>query len=500
MAKYFKVVSALAPDSYRYPGPWEDREHPNGISGRVVGFGSPPHAVLVVGSVTLPELSPSGPWAGIGIVYKAPYTSNPFASMRAVVGISGRHRGGDLPHWTAIMWGASNVFWRWTTDVVVGQSGTFSFYANASGLPLTINTSLGPVSVAHGCIAGLWGNVLINNGACGYLGSDQGITGVAGLVGEEGWGAYDATVSISGAGVYHIAAPVVEGKTPADGSTTNDVYIPIEFDLNHTGLFPGTLVDGIDVTKTKVWVNGTLVCNGGVCIAGWNVVVGGGDEPHYALTHTIPFPLSTATVVVTVYAEDIDTLNVSDSWSFIMQSDVHIGGGVGGARRGGGRGGPGWGISGAWWGEGGVIVIAKDILLVNFSNRIVSDENLFDILNYEILSDTGGVVTAKVIRVLRTYFRATTSVFFHVKYLEWGNRYRFNIGANKIFDELGKPLAAQSVVWLMQRTKVDSMISFFQRLYNNKIGDFSSMRLLVQAIAMSDEIIGGFDQENSTAP
>ena len=395
--------------------------------------------------------------------------------MRAVVGISGRHwGGGGLPYWTAIMWGASNVFWQWTTDVVVGQSGTFSFYANASGLPLTINTSLGPVSVAHGCIAGLWGNVLINNGACGYLGSDQGITGVAGLVGEEGWGPYDATVSISGAGVYRIAAPVVEGKTPADGSTTNDVYIPIEFDLNRAlpGLFPGTLVDGIDVTKTKVWVNGTLVCNGGVCIAGWNVVVGGGDEPHYALTHTIPFPPSTATVVVTVYAEDIDTLNVSDSWSFITQSDVHI----------------------------GVIVVAKDIILVNFSNRIVSDENLFDILNYEILSDTGGVVTAKVIRVLRTYFRATTSVFFHVKYLEWGNRYRFNIESNKIFDEIGKPLAAQSVVWLMQRTKVDSMISFFQRLYNNKIGDFSSMRLLVQAIAMSDEIIGGFDQENSTAP
>ena len=284
------------------------------------------------------------------------------------------------------------------------------------------------------------------------------------------------------------AAPVISNQSPPDLAIGQSGGVPVSFDV-------ADLDGNLDPTTVSITIEGVVIYSSEVAISGWSVSRNAITNGFHYVVYG-PGYHSQATINVTVYAEDIDTLNVSGSWSFTMQSDVHIGEGGGG----GGGGGPGWGISGAWWGGGGVIVIAKDILLVNFSNRIVSDENLFDILNYEILSDTGGVVTAKVIRVLRTYFRATTSVFFHVKYLEWGNRYRFNIESNKIFDEIGKPLAAQSVVWLMQRTKVDSMISFFQRLYNNKIGDFSSMRLLVQAIAMSDEIIGGFDQENSTAP
>jgi len=135
-----------------------------------------------------------------------------------------------------------------------------------------------------------------------------------------------------------------------------------------------------------------------------------------------------------------------------------------------------------------IVVVAKNVILVNFSGNIVSNSDLFNPDNYSVSSLLGGN-NGIVKYVYPTYSRKTTSIFLQVEQLVKGGQYRFTTRGGELRDENGFYILWGSVNWTMHRTKVDMVISTLANMYGTNVG--SNIRSIIEAIMISDEKLGG---------
>lgn len=129
---------------------------------------------------------------------------------------------------------------------------------------------------------------------------------IAYVAGEDNW-ICDVDVDY----LVDLTAPYVDSKYPAAGTRGIDIDVIPSFNLkdNETG---------VNTATTKIWVEGSLIYDGGVSSSGWTVsrtTVSGGYK--YTLNHSTSFAFKSE-ITVRVYGEDLaSTPNTVDtSWTF----------------------------------------------------------------------------------------------------------------------------------------------------------------------------------------
>jgi hypothetical protein len=150
-----------------------------------------------------------------------------------------------------------------------------------------------------------------------------------------------------------------------------------------------------------------------------------------------------------------------------------------------------------------VFVVARDILKVNFTSAVAVRDSLLNPESY-VISLLEGDVLPVVVEVLPIEDPTTTSVFLRLSpKAELGSTYQLTMpsagATGEIFDEDiddrvlydpdGVPLATMSDQWTHHRTKVDSVLASMAGMYEKQVG--GNLRMLLQAIMISDEEIGG---------
>lgn len=98
---------------------------------------------------------------------------------------------------------------------------------------------------------------------------------------------------------------------------------------------------------------------------------------------------------------------------------------------------------------------------------------------------TNGVVHA----VRPSVSRTSEFLILEVKGLTHGQRYKFQLLADRRYDVVGDPLDALETTWTMHRTKIDTVLNSLPACYNTSTG--AVLRALLEAIVVNDEKIGG---------
>lgn len=137
-----------------------------------------------------------------------------------------------------------------------------------------------------------------------------------------------------------------------------------------------------------------------------------------------------------------------------------------------------------------VFTVAQDVLKITFSSPAVVTRSFRSPSSYQIL-DLNGNVVASVVEILPVYedSKVTTQLWVKVTGLVPGLRYVFSVRDEVLFDATGHPYAAMTYSWLMNKTKVDLVLSSFSGMYSTK--ERGTLRGILEAIMLSDEEIGG---------
>jgi hypothetical protein len=256
-----------------------------------------------------------------------------------------------------------------------------------------------------------------------------------------------------------VGAPLITNQLPAPGSTNVALTATPSFDLTDLGV-------GINTSETKIWFNGTLIFDGGVSTPGWTITVTPITHGyHYLIGHTSSLP-EYYYCSVRAYGEDLSASpkTVDSTYNFTTLKvvvDTEI---------------------------SDIFVVAKNVIMVTFSDNVVANSDLFYVGNYNLVNVSGGAPPV-ILSVLPTYSRVTNKVFFKLFNLVSGNLYRFEVLNEKIRTSAGHFLPASSFEWWMRHTKVDMGLSTIPSTFNKESG--STVRSLIEAIMMSDEKIGG---------
>jgi len=222
---------------------------------------------------------------------------------------------------------------------------------------------------------------------------------------------------------------------------------------------PGLLDD-----RTIILVNGVLAYMNGSPQNGWSVAFVVNKINGFNYTLTGPGGLiPQGTVTVSVYLEGVESFQ--DSYQFTSTPR------------------PAGGID-------SIFVVAKDLIKINFIGTVAVVKSLFDPTIYD-LSGLGGSTDINAVEVLPLGdgVRTTTYIFLRITQPDFGGDYQISVAEGALFNSSGDGLAATTVTWTHYRTKVDTVLKSFPKMYSK--GPRSILRSILEAIMISDEEIGG---------
>jgi hypothetical protein len=149
-----------------------------------------------------------------------------------------------------------------------------------------------------------------------------------------------------------------------------------------------------------------------------------------------------------------------------------------------------------------VFIIAKDVIRLNFSFAVAVTESLLDPSSYIITSGTEVIDVLPIVgdpdaaTTMNVYLKlspkATHGTDYEITLPSAGDVAFIDPNerpAETIFLPSGAPLSTMSTEWTHQYTKVDAILAKFSNMYAKNLG--SNCREILQAISISDEIIGG---------
>ena len=150
-----------------------------------------------------------------------------------------------------------------------------------------------------------------------------------------------------------------------------------------------------------------------------------------------------------------------------------------------------------------VTPIAKDVIKLTFNQAVAVNSYLLNPDSYQITLEEGSH-TVEVADVLSVDDDDTTQVVYlglspyapqdavYLMTIESAGdlvEVEGTVGPNYVFTPAGSPIARLTGRWTHNRTKVDSALGRIPRMYDTGIS--SKLRSIIQAIATSDEEIGG---------
>jgi hypothetical protein len=152
-----------------------------------------------------------------------------------------------------------------------------------------------------------------------------------------------------------------------------------------------------------------------------------------------------------------------------------------------------------------VTVVARDVIKVNFNAAVAITESLITASSYQISGGSYEVAVDRVLPIVDGQNAETTAVYLALRPKALpGDAYEITIPSAGAVLELqledpvpeetlyspdGGLIAAMTAEWFQHRTKVDSVLSSFPGSYSMDLD--SSLRMILQAITISDEVIGG---------
>ncbi len=135
-----------------------------------------------------------------------------------------------------------------------------------------------------------------------------------------------------------------------------------------------------------------------------------------------------------------------------------------------------------------VFVVAKDIIKLTFSSPLAVTAELQEPGTFVITPS--GASPIEVLSVLPLEDKTTTVLFLQLApKAELGADYRIAIAEGGVFSPAGDAFLAVNKTWTHHRTKTDAVVASLAGMYNP--GMESTLRIILQAITMSDEEIGG---------
>jgi hypothetical protein len=148
-----------------------------------------------------------------------------------------------------------------------------------------------------------------------------------------------------------------------------------------------------------------------------------------------------------------------------------------------------WGLSAV--GIEHITVVARDVIKVSFDQPVAITESLLSGDTYQISTVDGSYdIEASVLPIVDGVNSETSSVLLALSpKAELGSSYRITIPAESLYDPDGGAIIEMTNKWLHHRTKVDSVLSSLSGLYDTTLE--SNLRMILQAITVSDEEIGG---------
>jgi len=249
---------------------------------------------------------------------------------------------------------------------------------------------------------------------------------------------------------YTTVAPTVDEEDPIDGETA----VSVDHNI-HLHVHKGS--SALDESTILIQLNGVDVWKNNVAQPGFSVVKSSIADG-FSFDIDPDSNLSPATeYTVYVFAEN-DTDHVDEYWSFSTSANIVV----------------------------DIFIVAKDVIMVMFSEGVVANNEYKDVNNYEITSVSGGTVPV-VSQVLPAYERVPQIVLLKVDYLELGNEYSLLI--KQIYNSDGKVSSNVTATWIQHKTKVDIAISTLSDMWNTS--NRSIIRSIIEAVMISDEKIGG---------
>ena len=134
-----------------------------------------------------------------------------------------------------------------------------------------------------------------------------------------------------------------------------------------------------------------------------------------------------------------------------------------------------------------IVVVAEDIIKLTFSEELAVEQFLLSKYSYSIDS-LGDAYPVVVKQVLVPEGPTTLNLFLQVSKLAPGGTYKITVSAT-LYQKSGIPVAPYAKVWNHHRTKVDAVIAGLADLFDTR--ERSNLRGLLEAIMISDELIGG---------
>jgi hypothetical protein len=131
-----------------------------------------------------------------------------------------------------------------------------------------------------------------------------------------------------------------------------------------------------------------------------------------------------------------------------------------------------------------VFVVSKDVIKINFTQDIAVDGNFLNTSVYQI-TPSGSVVVEEVFEPEDLF---TDFVLLRVLGLEVNQDYSLDLAAGSLKDVDGLDIDDLTATWTHKKTKVDSALDSLPLMYGKKK---SNIRTILEAIAISDEEIGG---------
>lgn len=135
-----------------------------------------------------------------------------------------------------------------------------------------------------------------------------------------------------------------------------------------------------------------------------------------------------------------------------------------------------------------LLVIAQDVVLFRFSGELAVDSPYLSTSSYKI-EGIGHSDDCWVASVLPVLGRTSTDLYIKLGGIMYGNTYKFTVLDQQVHDNYGGILNECSITWTHHRTKVDSVIAGLPGGLD--LRERSNVRGLVEAMMISDEIIGG---------
>lgn len=135
-----------------------------------------------------------------------------------------------------------------------------------------------------------------------------------------------------------------------------------------------------------------------------------------------------------------------------------------------------------------VFVVASDVLRIELSSTVLNNIEYSNIANYTLQNLSGGS-NGIVVRVIPVDDRESDKIYLEVKNMSNGSRYKVTITNNIMRTASNSLVIFSAQKFTMHKTKVDSGILSFPRMYNTNVG--STLRGLIEAMMISDDQIGG---------